>query len=188
MSDDYKAQFAAAVDELWASDLNARIGELNAEIRRLEAECRYWERTNDWLGAAKPMGILIDKRLQQWDLVEEKIRRVDELIERYIAAIGERPDSRQLDRLATWLLKGAEELSEYKILTERQMRTRNREKEFPSFTVDLYEQSADSGNKYNPPIAEWNGGLWRREYVKLPSDHEDKRKYNGRPVKRELNQ
>ena len=183
MSDDYKAQFdfaksafAAAVDNLWASILNARIGELNAEIKRRQHE-------SDEVAAEK-----IEDNLDTIaQLFAEKIRRVDELIERYIAATGERPDSRQLDRLATWLLKGAEELSEYKILTERQMRTRNREKEFPSFTIDLHEQSADNGNKYNPPIAEWNGGLWRREYVKLPSDHEDKRKYNGRPVKRELN-
>ena len=175
MSDDYKAQFTAAVDELWASDLNARIGELNAEIRRLEAECRYWERTNDWLGAAKPMGMLIDKRLQQWDLVEEKIRRVDELIESYIASTGERPDSRQLDRLATWLLKGIEGDG---ILTYNQLKKR-REREIPYEYIEYRDN--DGNRRIAPKPTDSDGGYQyqQRIFVRLPHDNADLREFNG---------
>lgn len=180
MSDDYKAQFAAAVDELWASDLNARIGELNAEIRRWKHELRMVK--SDEIVAEKIEDDLDTMFLWLAQLFAEKNRRVDELIERYIAATGERPDSRQLNRLATWLLKGVEGDG---TLTASQW-YRRRKRELPDALIDE-KVFVDDGNSWREPKPRMDGDGSHFEYVRFPSDGEDKRRFNGNLRKYNVN-
>jgi len=172
VSSDYKSIFVAAVDNLWASDLNARIGELNAEIKRWQHE----------LQMVKSDEVVAEKIEDDLDtiaqLFAEKIRRVDELIERYIAATGERPDARQLDRLATWLLKGAEHGDiDAEVLTAPQ-RYRRKKRELPDMLIDGKIMN-DDGNTYREPKPSMDEKGSHFEYVRMPSDNEDKRKFNG---------
>lgn len=45
------------------------------------------------------------------DNAAEKVRLTDELTEAYISGTGERPDSRELDELSSWLIFGKKGLT-----------------------------------------------------------------------------
>ena len=165
-SDDYKIAFAAEVDALWATDINARIGELQSEIRQRE------KRGDD----------VTTQQARLRELFAQKRKAVANLTEAYVRDTGERPDARQLDRLATWLLKGAEHGDiDAEVLTAPQ-RYRRKKRELPDMLIDGKIMN-DDGNTYREPKPSMDEKGSHFEYVRMPSDNEDKRKFNG-PMRR----
>ena len=167
-SDDYKTAFAAEVDALWASDINAKINEARAMLKKAVKDGdRKYE-----LIAKLDLAIYFD----------EKRKAVANLIETYVRDVGERPDARQLDRLATWLLKGAEHGDiDAEVLTAPQ-RYRRKKRELPDMLIDGKIMN-DDGNTYREPKPSMDEKGSHFEYVRMPSDNEDKRKFNG-PMRR----
>lgn len=180
---DYKTAFAAEVDALWATDINARIGELQAHLKRLKKDLEEAEKTKatKWALLALPYEIGECERTIQCEF-ERKTQIAANLTEAYVCDTGERPDARQLDRMATWLLKGAEHGDiDAEVLTAPQ-RYRRKKRELPDMLIDGKIMN-DDGNTYREPKPSMDEKGSHFEYVRMPSDNEDKRKFNG-PMRR----
>lgn len=96
-------------------------------------------------------------RYADYDLADraERMALIDELIESYIAATGQRPDSVQLDRLATLCLR--EELTDdtpYKVRnTEYPISSERQELEYMKkrVPIEVAENYATDGENWNAP-------------------------------------
>lgn len=109
----------------------------------------------------------------------ERCDYVKTVTERYFATKGEMPDSHILERLATWIL-AVDDDENSGILSERQMRTRNKEKEVSFHTPEhnAYAMALD-GNRYVKPRPGMDSDESHKVRVRTPSDKVDKRMYNG---------
>lgn len=110
---------------------------------------------------------------------EERCIYVKDIAEQCYANTGVNLEPPVLERLATWILAVDKDSDNY-VLTDRQMRTRNREKEFPFHTPkrNNYAMELD-GNRYVKPRPSMDSDEEQRVWVKMPSDTVDKRTYNG---------
>lgn len=138
----YKMTFKDAVDRLWGTDINDKIREL-----------------------------LYNKDYEKaLELFEEKTRMADEAIEGYVARTGERPDAAQLNRLAAWIDKHAEHVSDVLVLSRGQ-RARREKREIPSGNIDFKRE--DDGNRcIEPKPTDADGGKLSLQYqdVRMPSE------------------
>lgn len=126
--------------------------------------------TNDYKNEFKRYVDELFARAKRGDLADraERMQLIDELIESYIAATGERPDSVQLDRLATLCLR--EELTdtneykmsqnEYPIMSDEQYIRRKEGKHTRAYgskteiSLTFAEEVGTDGRDYRPQTRE----------------------------------
>jgi hypothetical protein len=106
---------------------------------------------------------------------------VTELTEKYFSERGEMPDFKDLDRLGTWILRFMENIDgEELVLTDRQMRTRNREKEMSFYSPESREFHLEAdGNKVVKSAPGMDSDESHKVRVRLPHDNADLRQFNG---------
>ena len=115
-------EFEARVDELYNHQINAYISALIDKKRVLEKVLNETTRAR-----IDPTDLLDDiseykKRLIL--AIYDKIDMVEKLTDNYVKQTGMRPDKRQLDRLATWILQGSDDCMGTHVLNERQLNYR----------------------------------------------------------------
>lgn len=110
---------------------------------------------------------------------------VANLTENYFSERGEMPDCKELDRLGTWILRFMEGIESVElILTERQMRTRNREKEMSFYSPESREFHLEvDGNRVVKGAPGMDSDESHKVKVKLPHDNADLRQFNGPLIK-----
>jgi hypothetical protein len=106
---------------------------------------------------------------------------VAKITEEYFSERGEMPEGRELDRLSTWIIRFMENIDgEDLILTDRQMRTRNREKEMSFYSPESrqFHLEAD-GNKLVKNAPGMDSVESHKVRVRLQHDNADLRQFNG---------
>lgn len=173
-TNDHKTEFNGYVSDLYGNDVDKAVKEA-VKLRNQAL------RDGDEATAAI-------KQAEINSLVDDKNNTVSTLTEAYFAHAGEMPDYRQLDRLSTWILRWIEhDDPECYVLTDRQMATRNREREALFYNVESYDFSMErDGNRIvqPKPHMDAHNPSAHRVKVRLGSDElMDKRMYNG-PLKK----
>lgn len=182
-TNDYINEFKKHVDKLYKSSINDVIRDLKREVSSLET--RLGESDN-LESEDRLLETIEELEADIKDLFEEKVEITSSLIESYFGLVGETPNSIQLDRLSTWVIKHSEhDDEEFDIKTKRQLQRIYKEREvlYDSNEIDdlVYE---DDGNRVVKPKVNSDDNGNHRIRVSLDYDKEpDKRKYNA-PVKR----
>jgi hypothetical protein len=106
---------------------------------------------------------------------------VTKITEDYFSKRGEMPECKDLDRLSTWIIRFMENIDgEALILTDRQMRTRNREKEMSFYSPERREFHLEAdGNKVVKKAPGMDSSESHKVRVRLPHDNADLRQFNG---------
>lgn len=113
--------------------------------------------------------------------VEAKTLIVEAITEQYFLQTNKMPDYLLLEKLSTFILRGQENVNEeYPFLTDRQLRRRHNDKEvvFHSPEERKYHLEND-GNKVVKATPSMDSLESHKVSVRLPSDNEDLRRYNG---------
>jgi hypothetical protein len=174
-TDDYKADFERYVSELWSTNISGNIKALQND------EKGYLRELETCVNVRLVEELHVNLECVQADIRElfvEKNRLVDALTNGYVEHSGEIPESIQLDRLATWILKGAEQYGD--ILTDRQLRRRQNDIEFLFFSPEARSFRLEKdGNKRVKIAPSMDSDESHKVRVKLPHDNMDKREFNG---------
>lgn len=111
---------------------------------------------------------------------KERCIAAKSMTEVHYADEGKMPQPQILDRLASWILS-IDQADDTDILTDRQMRTRNKEMEVSFHTPEsnIYAMERD-GNRYVKPRPNMDSEESQKVKVKMPSDEVDMRVYNSR--------
>jgi hypothetical protein len=110
---------------------------------------------------------------------------VTKITEAYFSERGKMPDWGDLGRLSTWILRFMENIDgEELVLTDRQMRTRNREKEMSFYSPESREFHLEvDGNRLVKKAPGMDSDESHKVQVRLPHDNADLRQFNG-PLKK----
>lgn len=116
---------------------------------------------------------------------QKKSDIVTKITEEYFSERGEMPEGSALDRLSTWIIRFMENIDgEDLVLTDRQMRTRNREKEMSFYSPESREFHLEAdGNKVVKNAPGMDSNESHKVHVRLPHDNVDLRQFNG-PLKK----
>jgi hypothetical protein len=110
---------------------------------------------------------------------------VTRITEDYFSERGKMPDWSDLDRLGTWILRFMENIDgEELILTDRQMRRRQNDKEVLFYSPESREFNLEAdGNKVVKKAPGMDSDESHKVRVRLPNDNADLRQFNG-PLKK----
>lgn len=110
---------------------------------------------------------------------------VTKLTEDYFSERGEMPECRDLDRLSTWIIRFMENIDgEALILTDRQMRRRQNDKEVLFYSPESREFNLEAdGNKLVKKAPGMDSVESHKVRVRLLHDNADLRQFNG-PLKK----
>jgi hypothetical protein len=110
---------------------------------------------------------------------------VTKITEDYFSERGKMPECKDLDRLSTWIIRFMENIDgDDLVLTDRQMRTRNREKEMSFYSPESRQFHLEAeGNKLVKNAPGMDSDESHKVRVRLPHDNADHREFNG-PVKK----
>lgn len=115
--------------------------------------------------------------------IEAKKREINSLTESYFAVTYEVPDSVQLDRLSTWLLKGENLVGDFHSEDQTKWRQRKKETTVPEVFNDELSLKRD-GNHVTKTLSPIDSEPDNFTHVDLEYDStNDKRRYNA-PVRK----
>jgi hypothetical protein len=115
----------------------------------------------------------------------KKSNIVTKITEDYFGERGKMPDFKALDRLGTWILRFMENIDgEELILTDRQMRRRQNDKEMLFYSPESREYHLEAdGNRVVKNAPGMDSDESHKVRVRLPHDNADLRQFNG-PLKK----